>query len=242
MKTLHVQLDSQRPDNKVTLRLLGFVLVSIALHSVVLLSQHSSSAFIEQHNTTMQITLGDINTVEVPVEPKRVEKKQLKPTPRTAISMAPINLIVPSPKGMEQTPVTPTPNEPVAVIHKDTTAITPPEKTTTDTNTAVTTTTAQTQSIEQQRITLKQRLKQALAKHFYYPMLARKRGWQGQVLLAFSLDTRGTIINAHITQDSGYGALDRAALKSLNKVVSINAEPSRELSFQIPIIYSLNGV
>ena len=97
---------------------------------------------------------------------------------------------------------------------------------------------SQHSSTEQQRMGISQRLKQALAKHFRYPGQARKRGWQRTVLTTFTLNTNGTIINAHIEQGSGYTTLDHAALI---QVASINARPSQELSFEIPVIYSLNG-
>lgn len=84
-------------------------------------------------------------------------------------------------------------------------------------------------------------LRQALAQQFRYPLLARKRGWQGEVLLAFTLDSRGTIIDARIAHSSGYGALDNAAIASLIRVATIEAGPSRPLSFELPVIYRLHG-
>ncbi len=64
-------------------------------------------------------------------------------------------------------------------------------------------------------------MRQELARHFNYPLLARRRGWEGEVLLAFRLEADGRITGAHVARSSGYGVLDRAALTALGKVKRI---------------------
>jgi protein TonB len=91
------------------------------------------------------------------------------------------------------------------------------------------------------RVTLQRRLQQELSRHFRYPLLARRRGWQGEVRLAFSLDQHGSIIHARVARGSGHRALDRAALEALGKVAAIDVDLSRELSFELPVIYKLSG-
>lgn len=83
------------------------------------------------------------------------------------------------------------------------------------------------------------RLQQALARHFSYPLLARKKGWEGEVMLAFRIEPDGTISSAHIARSSGYGALDQAALGALNRVGRIEDAPRQGLSLKIPVIYRL---
>lgn len=82
-------------------------------------------------------------------------------------------------------------------------------------------------------------LRQALDEQFRYPPLARKHGWQGEVLLAFTLDTRGTIIDAHIARSSGYTLLDRAALASLQQVGAITSRLPLARQLELPVIYRL---
>lgn len=84
-------------------------------------------------------------------------------------------------------------------------------------------------------------LQQALARHFSYPLLARRRGWQGEVLLAFRLQSDGRIIDARIARSSGYGVLDRAALDALGKVGRISAGAEYGFAMQLPVIYRLEG-
>jgi len=82
-------------------------------------------------------------------------------------------------------------------------------------------------------------LQKQLAHYFRYPLLARRHGWEGEVVLAFRIETDGTIMNAHIAHSSGYGVLDRAALHALGKVKRINQTLRHEQAMQIPVIYRL---
>jgi protein TonB len=84
-------------------------------------------------------------------------------------------------------------------------------------------------------------LQQEIARHFNYPLLARRRGWQGEVLLAFRLEADGRISDARVLRSSGYGVLDRAALTALGKVGRIAAGLSRGLAMELPVIYRLEG-
>jgi len=88
---------------------------------------------------------------------------------------------------------------------------------------------------------LKVTLQQALADHFRYPLLARRRGWQGEVVLSFRLEADGRILDARIARSSGYGVLDHAALAALGKVKRIGHGMPRSLTLQLPVIYRLEG-
>lgn len=88
---------------------------------------------------------------------------------------------------------------------------------------------------------IRAQLQLALARHFRYPMMARRRGWQGEVVLAFRLQADGTISHAQIARSSGYGMLDRAALKALDRVKRLNHSMPATLDMQLPVIYRLEG-
>jgi protein TonB len=81
----------------------------------------------------------------------------------------------------------------------------------------------------------------ALARHFHYPRMAMRRGWQGEVILAFHLQADGTIVNARIAQSSGYSVLDRAALKALDEINRIGHPLRGDHAMQLPVIYRLEG-
>ncbi|MCW8825042.1 MAG: TonB family protein [Gammaproteobacteria bacterium] len=82
-------------------------------------------------------------------------------------------------------------------------------------------------------------LELALARHFNYPLLARRKGLQGKVILAFTLGRSGNIMNVRIARSSGHGILDRAAIASLNKISPLNQTPSSDISFELPVIYQI---
>lgn len=84
-------------------------------------------------------------------------------------------------------------------------------------------------------------MQQVLSEHFRYPLLAQRRGWQGEVILAFRLEVDGRILNARIAQSSGYGVLDRAALRALDKVGRLQHNGHHAFTLEVPVIYRLEG-
>jgi protein TonB len=205
------------------------VLASAVLHLIVLLSQQPAPALTTRHAATMQVTLGDLPPSAAPA----TEKHQPRPTAGHApVAVQPVSAM-PTHNSAERPPA-PVPSQQAAVTA-------PPTELRPDIEQGISSESAAAQGNEPQRDSLMQLLAQALAQQFRYPPLARKQGWQGEVLLAFTLDTRGTIIDARISRSSGYGALDNAAIASLTRVASIETGPSRPLSFELPVIYRLHG-
>ena len=88
-------------------------------------------------------------------------------------------------------------------------------------------------------------IRQKLTQHFVYPIMARRLGWQGQVLLGFQIDHGGSIQKVHIKQSSGYAILDDSAITALNKIGKIAVQAGGMLNgiwqLEIPIIYRLEG-
>lgn len=77
-----------------------------------------------------------------------------------------------------------------------------------------------------------------------YPRLARKRGWQGKVLIAVHVDKKGQVGSLKLEQSSGHKSLDRAALKTLK---SWRFTPATRLgqpvksTIIVPILFQLEG-
>ncbi len=82
-----------------------------------------------------------------------------------------------------------------------------------------------------------------LARHFSYPPRARRRGWQGTVVLGFNIESSGTIKDIRVAKSSGFTILDRAATASLYKVARVEAAQfavwQQEMPLQLPVIYRL---
>jgi len=69
-----------------------------------------------------------------------------------------------------------------------------------------------------------------------YPLLARKRGMEGTVLVSFTIDKKGSAQDVNIMKSSGYQILDEEVRKMLRK-----ASPFPELKgeIKIPITFKL---
>ncbi len=88
-------------------------------------------------------------------------------------------------------------------------------------------------------------VKKRLAAYFVYPLMARLRGWEGEVLLSVRLDPNGTMSNIEVVHSSGYRVLDRSALKAAKKSKGVPAVigwlAGRHFDMVVPIHYQLTG-
>jgi periplasmic protein TonB len=77
----------------------------------------------------------------------------------------------------------------------------------------------------------------------HYPRLAQRYGWQGQVLLAFTVMPDGELERVQVAQSSGYDVLDRAAISSLqrfgNRADVAQWLNGKALDIKLPVIYRL---
>ena len=77
-----------------------------------------------------------------------------------------------------------------------------------------------------------------------YPPLARRRGWQGTVLIEVWLDADGEQLKRQILQSSGHAVLDQAALRSVARnqfapyTLDGIGQPAR---LHLPVIFSLSA-
>lgn len=85
----------------------------------------------------------------------------------------------------------------------------------------------------------------AFESYFSYPLQARRKGWQGEVLLSVNIAGNGEIYAVQLLASSGYAVLDRAALKSMNQVEEVDLAqldlslPKQPLRIEVPIAYRL---
>jgi len=81
--------------------------------------------------------------------------------------------------------------------------------------------------------------------YFYYPLLARRNGWQGHVLLGFAVEADGAITHTHIARGSGYAILDESALAALQQVQSLphatHGLNGGRVELKLPVEYRLTG-
>lgn len=72
---------------------------------------------------------------------------------------------------------------------------------------------------------IRQKVTIEFSRYFYYPDAARRRHWQGDVVLQFTLLPDGHLNQIRIQQSSGFKSLDEAAVHALQKI-----EPQHELA------------
>jgi TonB family protein len=86
-------------------------------------------------------------------------------------------------------------------------------------------------------------LQTRLSRYLVYPPVARRRGWEGTVLLGMRVESDGHLHQLRIDRSSGYTVLDHSALNSLNRMGRLAEATTwlkgREMDMQLPVIYRL---
>jgi protein TonB len=75
-----------------------------------------------------------------------------------------------------------------------------------------------------------------LERYKRYPLQAQARGDEGVVRLAFSVDRRGGVHNAHIVRSSGSALLDRATLDLIGRAQPLPPPPPGLARGSIPVV------
>lgn len=220
------------------MRLFGFVVASIGLHLLLLLIHLAPDIAERAPDSGLTITLKPFANEKTVVVAETPNYQQNTPPQPHKTS---------SPTSHQQTTVTHSPttsnNQATSERAEAQTSIIsslPVEPASVSTTTSVTVVNNE-ESEQTERSTILALLHQAFRKHYEYPKLAARKGWHGEVLLGFTLDAHGTIVNAHIAKSSGYRLLDHAALKSLSKVTGIQVQLNESLTFDLPVSYGLTG-
>lgn len=82
-----------------------------------------------------------------------------------------------------------------------------------------------------------------LKRHFDYPPLARRRGWEGVVWLSVTVKPDGMLDHILVTRSSGYAVLDRSAVAAMRRVGPLVEARhwfrKQALELSLPVIYRL---
>ncbi len=88
-------------------------------------------------------------------------------------------------------------------------------------------------------------VRQDLARYFHYPGMARRRGWQGRVVLDFAVRPDGRISDVRVAQSSGHQVLDRSAVRTLRRIGRLRIRggwpPGGLHDVRLPVVYRLEG-
>lgn len=71
-----------------------------------------------------------------------------------------------------------------------------------------------------------------------YPRIARRRGWEGTVVIEVRVSGKGRVRAARVEQSSGYGILDEAALGAARQW-HLARDDGADMLFHIPVVFKL---
>lgn len=219
------------------------ILVSVALHLLLI--------GVWQGTPSITLQTGPVVTLRLnPVEPQRLLPDNSSAPPATPQTIAP-------PAPPPQTQPRPQPVAAAAAINEPHTAAASaapqaapvqPSETARPTQQAEITQqtgTAAVISLESARAEILARVRDDIARHFNYPLLARKRGWEGEVRLGLHILANGDIGRIVIAQSSGHALLDRSALETLSRIGQVGGAAAwlqgRSLELTLPVIYRLTS-
>jgi protein TonB len=77
-----------------------------------------------------------------------------------------------------------------------------------------------------------------LRENLYYPRMARKRGITGEVMVAFELQSNGKATGINVMSGER-GVLNRAAVKTIERLSGRFPRPSEPITLHVPIRYEL---
>jgi TonB family protein len=84
------------------------------------------------------------------------------------------------------------------------------------------------------------KIREAIAKYKRYPPLAIKMGCEGVCSVSFKLTPSGNITEIKIIKSSGFAALDKSSLQTVENAASEMPRPYKIVTITIPIEYKLN--
>lgn len=86
-------------------------------------------------------------------------------------------------------------------------------------------------------------VRQRIANARVYPQIARRRGMEGQPVIAFTLNKNGQLMELRLDRTSGYQLLDRAALEAVKHAAPYPEIPAplklNTFQFKLPISFIL---
>ena len=86
-------------------------------------------------------------------------------------------------------------------------------------------------------------IRHRIAQKKFYPAVARRRGFEGQPVVAFILNKDGSLGHLALDKTSGHKMLDQAALKAVKKGAPFPEIPEqlnlKKFKFKLPISFSL---
>ena len=82
-------------------------------------------------------------------------------------------------------------------------------------------------------------IRDAILSHLRYPPIAVRMGWEGTVIVRFTLMPDGELADASVEKSSGYKILDATALEAVRLAHTDLPKPKGKVTLVIPVVFSL---
>lgn len=83
-------------------------------------------------------------------------------------------------------------------------------------------------------------IRDSILGNLQYPMLARRRGWSGQVELSFTISPDGQVSELKVLTSSGFPILDEQAMTAIRRSAPFRPPPPVVASLVMPVTFRLN--
>jgi len=93
--------------------------------------------------------------------------------------------------------------------------------------------------VEGLRRTYALKVRKAIEDGSRYPPLARRRGWEGRVLVRLAIDDRGRILEPVLAGRSDHDLLDQAALASARDLAALPPPPGGPMEVLVPVEFRI---
>lgn len=83
-------------------------------------------------------------------------------------------------------------------------------------------------------------IRDSILGNLQYPMMARRRGWSGQVELSFTIDPDGNVNGLKVLTSSGFPVLDEQAMTAIRRSAPFTPPPPKAVDLVMPVTFRLN--
>jgi len=83
-------------------------------------------------------------------------------------------------------------------------------------------------------------IRDSILGNLHYPILARRRGWSGQVELSFTIDPDGNVNGLKVLTSSGFPVLDEQAMTAIRRSAPFTPPPPKAVDLVMPVTFRLN--
>jgi TonB family protein len=99
------------------------------------------------------------------------------------------------------------------------------------------------EELTQLRRDFNRKIRDRIAKVMSYPRIAKRRGFEGEPVVSFTIDKNGNLSNYSLVSSSGHQILDNSALETIKKAEPYPKIPDKlerdKIKLKLPLLYSI---